>query len=105
MTDVSENLLGKKSTLDYYYKKAQDAFHAKNIPQALKISNDGLKKAELENNGNWVEKFDTFNEHLNQINKFSEQNGTLTPSTIKEDLTAVKGIGKSVAERSKSTLT
>ena len=99
MTDVSENLLGKKSTLDYYYKKAQDAFYANDVPQALKISNTGLKKAELENNNNWIEKFDTFNEHLNQINKFSGQNGTLTPSTIKEDLTVVKGIGKSVAEK------
>ncbi|MFX0073264.1 MAG: helix-hairpin-helix domain-containing protein [Candidatus Hermodarchaeota archaeon] len=92
MTDTQEGLLQKKSDLKFYYKMAQEAFQANDVDQALKISKSGLKQAKLQNNGDWVAKFDIFNSNVSQHN-------SLVPSIKKESLTIVSGIGVKVAEK------
>ncbi len=110
MTDVSESVLGKKLDLKTYYKLAQDAFEAKDLSQAKQISENGLKQAQLENNGEWTQKFDSFNSELAQFYmdrvkegdmRFTKQEVISKPElvSVKEDLTIVKGIGKTVAEK------
>ncbi len=92
MTDTQEGLLQKKSDLKFYYKMAQEAFQANDVDQALKISKSGLKQAKLQNKGDWVTKFDTFNSNVSQLQ-------SLVPSIKKESLTIVNGIGLKVAEK------
>ncbi|MFX1320782.1 MAG: helix-hairpin-helix domain-containing protein [Promethearchaeota archaeon] len=110
MTDVSENVLEKKLDLKTYYKLAQDAFEAKNLSQAKQISENGLRQAQLENNGEWTQKFDSFNTELAQFSMdrvkerdilFANQESIIKPElvSVKEDLTIIKGIGKSVVEK------
>ncbi len=92
MTDTQEGLMQKKSDLKFYFKMAQEAFQANDVDQALKISKSGLKQAKLQNQGDWVVKFDTFNSNVSQLH-------SLTPSIKKESLTIVTGIGLKVAEK------
>jgi predicted flap endonuclease-1-like 5' DNA nuclease len=92
MTDTQESLMQKKSDLKFYYKMAQEAFQANDVDQALKISKSGLKQAKLQNKGEWVVKFDTFNTNVSQLH-------SLVPSIKKESLTLVNGIGLKVAEK------
>jgi len=110
MTDVSENVLEKKLDLKTYYKLAQDAFEAKDLSQAKQISENGLRQAQLENNGEWTQKFDSFNTELAQFSmdrvkerdiRFANQESIIKPElvSVKEDLTIIKGIGKSVVEK------
>jgi len=110
MTDVSESVLGKRLDLKTYYKLAQDAFEAKDLSQAKQISENGLKQAQLENNGEWAQKFDSFNSELAQFYmdhvkegdmRFAKQEVISKPElvSVKEDLTIIKGIGKTVAEK------
>jgi len=95
MTDTEQNLLQKKSDLKLYYEMAHEAAQANNVDEARKISLNGLKIAQSQDQLDWVEKFDSFNSQLPQ----KVSNTSLTPSIVKEDLTVVKGIGPSVAER------
>jgi len=95
MTDTEQNLLQKKSDLKLYYEMAHDAAQANNVDEARKISLNGLKIAQSQKRSDWVDKFDLFNSQLPQ----KVSNTSLTPSIVKEDLTVVKGIGPSVAER------
>lgn len=110
MTDVSESVLGKRLDLKTYYKLAQDAFEAKDLSQAKQISENGLKQAQLENNGEWAQKFDSLNSELAQFYmdhvkegdmRFAKQEVISKPElvSVKEDLTIIKGIGKTVAEK------
>lgn len=110
MTDVSESVLGKRLDLKTYYKLAQDAFEAKDLSQAKQISENGLKQAQLEHNGEWAQKFDSFNSELAQFYidhvkegdmRFAKQEVISKPElvSVKEDLTIIKGIGKTVAEK------
>ncbi|MFX1315413.1 MAG: helix-hairpin-helix domain-containing protein [Promethearchaeota archaeon] len=110
MTDTNESLLGKKLDLKVYYDLAQRAFDDKDLSQAKIISENGLKKALLENNGEWTRKFTSFNNTLNQFyaDRLNDGNtGYIKEETekrqesvsVKEDLTIVKGIGKTVAEK------
>ncbi len=86
MTDTQENL-------GLVYEKAQEALKASDVDQALLISENGLKKAELDNDDEWIQKFDSLQSQL--------KSNSLTPSIIKEDITVIKGIGPSVAEKIK----
>ncbi|MFX0021529.1 MAG: helix-hairpin-helix domain-containing protein [Candidatus Hermodarchaeota archaeon] len=92
MTDTQEGLMQRKSDLKFYYKMAQEAFQANDVDQALKISKSGLKQAILQNKGDWVTKFDTFNSNVSQLQ-------SLVPSIKKESLTIVNGVGLKVAEK------
>jgi len=93
MTDTHSMLVRKKPDLNTYYELAKKAIEAQNIPQAQEHSNNGLYHARIENDQNWIERFNSLNYNLTQ----PEQN--LTPSIVKEDLTKVKGIGISVAQQ------
>jgi predicted flap endonuclease-1-like 5' DNA nuclease len=93
MTDTHSMLVRKKPDLNTYYELAKKAIEAQNIPQAQEHSNNGLHHARIENDQNWIERFNSLNYNLTQ----PEQN--LTPSIVKEDLTKVKGIGPSVAQQ------
>ncbi len=95
MTDTEQNLLQKKSDLKLYYEMAHEAAQANNVDEARKISLNGLKIAQSQEKPDWVDKFDSFNTQLSQ----RKSNTALSPSIVKEDLTVVKGIGPSVAER------
>ncbi|MFX1593309.1 MAG: helix-hairpin-helix domain-containing protein [Promethearchaeota archaeon] len=92
MTDTQQGLMQKKSDLEFYYKMAQEAFQENDVDQALKISKSGLEQAKLQNDGDWVNKFDSFNTNISHLQ-------TLTPSIKKETLTLVKGIGPNIAEK------
>lgn len=91
MTDVHQKLMGKISDLKLYYEMAQEALQENDVDQALKIAKNGLEQAKLQDQGEWIEKFDSINAQLNQE--------SLTPSIAKENLTTIKGIGSKVAER------
>lgn len=94
MTDVQQNFLGKNSDLKLYYEMAREALQENDVDQALKIAKNGLEQAKLQDKGEWIEKFDLFNIQLNQE--------SLTTSIVKENLTAIKGVGSKVAERLKA---
>jgi predicted flap endonuclease-1-like 5' DNA nuclease len=92
MTGTQEDLMQKKSDLKFYYKMAQEAFQANDVDEALKISKSGLEQAKIQNEGGWINKFNSFNTNVSQLH-------TLTPSIKKETLMLVSGIGQKVAER------
>ena len=92
MTDTQQGLIQNKANLKFYYKMAQEAFQTNDVEQALKISKSGLEQAKLQNNEDWVNKFDSFNTNISQLQ-------TLTPSIKRETLTIVKGISPKVAEK------
>ena len=94
MTDVESSLLQKKKDLSYYYEMAQEAFQANDVDQALKISHNGLEQAKLQDKGDWVQKFNSF-----QIDIRTTRPTSLNPSIIKEDMKIIKGIGGSVARQ------
>jgi predicted flap endonuclease-1-like 5' DNA nuclease len=93
MTDIHSMLVRKKQELSTYYELAKEALEAHNIPQAQKFSNNGLHQAQIENDKNWIERFNSLNYNLTQPTQ------NLTPSATKEDLTKIKGIGLSVAQQ------
>jgi predicted flap endonuclease-1-like 5' DNA nuclease len=93
MTDTHSMLVRKKPDLNTYYELAKKAIEAQNIPQAQEHSNNGLHHARIENDQNWIERFNSLNYNLTQPEQY------LTPSIVKEDLTKVKGIGPSVAQQ------
>jgi len=98
MTGTQQNLTQKKPDLKFYYKLAEEAAQAYDIDQALKISQDGLKFAQSQNQADWVEKFDNLNSQLSQP---STDHSTLTPSIVKEDFTIIKGVGPAVVKKLK----
>ncbi len=89
MTDTHQNLMKKSSELPNYYNMAEEAIRANNINQAIEIFNNGLEQAKLEENGEWVEKFNSLQDKL--------EGNHLSPSLIKEDITVIKGIGATAA--------
>lgn len=58
--------MGKISDLKLYYEMAQEALQENDVEQALKIAKSGLKQAKLQDQGEWIEKFDSINAQLNQ---------------------------------------
>ncbi len=89
MTDTHENLI-KDVELINYFNMATEALEANDVNQALEISNSGLEQAKSEDNGEWVDKFNSLQEKL--------EKNHLTPSIVKEDITLIKGIGTTSAE-------
>ena len=96
MTDVQTNLLSDKSNLDLYFKMAKEALEARDVDQAIKISENGLKKAKLENNENWIQKFNSFSTQLNELNIGTD---SFKISLAKENIAVLKGIGPSIADK------
>lgn len=91
MTDVQQNLVGKNSDLKLYYEMAREALQENDVDQALKIAKNGLEQAKLQDQAEWIKKFDSFNMQLNRE--------SLTTSIAKENLNTIKGVGSKVAER------
>ncbi|MFX0104433.1 MAG: helix-hairpin-helix domain-containing protein [Candidatus Hodarchaeota archaeon] len=98
MTDVQPSLLQKKKDLSFYYKMAKEAYKANDVDQALKISKNGLEQAKLQDQEDWIQKFDSFQSSIKST-KATSLNPSLNPSLIKEDIKIIKGIGSSVAEQ------
>ncbi len=94
MTLRQEKLPQKKMELDLYFNMANDALESNDIQKALDLSNKGLKKAELEDDGNWKQKFSTLKAQIS--------GKSLNVGRTKENLISIKGIGKSGAEKLKA---
>ncbi len=94
MTLRQEKLPQKKMELDLYFNMANDALESNDIQKALNLSNIGLEKAELENDGNWKQKFSALKSQI--------KGKSLKVGTTKENLISIKGIGKSGAEKLKA---
>jgi len=91
MTVRQEKSSQKKMELDLYFNMANQAFESNNIQEALNLSNKGLEKAELEDDGNWKRKFSTLKAQI--------KGQSLKVGTAKENIILLKGIGKSGAEK------
>ncbi|MFW9943244.1 MAG: helix-hairpin-helix domain-containing protein [Candidatus Thorarchaeota archaeon] len=82
----------KKKTLVSYYEEAKKAISAQNIEQAIDLAEKGRLQAELENNYEWVQRFNSFNSAI-------LQKPLLSTTIMRDDITKVKGVGPSVAEK------
>ena len=98
MTDIEQSVFGKKHDLKLYYDHAMEAFKAKDFSQAIKISENGLREAKLENNNDWINKFNSFKSELNQLTT-NNGSGEKIQISKKGDLTLVKGVGPSMAAK------
>jgi predicted flap endonuclease-1-like 5' DNA nuclease len=92
---VLENDIGQeKRDLSSYYTSAQKAQEAKKLIQALEISEQGRIQAEIEEDYEWVQRFRTLNSTL-------QSKSSLNTTIVREDITIIKGVGPSVAEKLK----
>lgn len=92
MTVLENEMDENKNTLGSYYEEAKKAIVAQNFEQAIDLTEKGRIQAELENNYEWVQRFSSFNSAIQQK--------TLLSTTIaKEDITKIKGVGPSVAQK------
>jgi predicted flap endonuclease-1-like 5' DNA nuclease len=82
----------KKNTLDSYYEEAKRAIAAQNVEQAINLTEKGRLQAELENNYEWVQRFNSFNSAI-------QKRPLLSTTIVREDITKIKGVGPSVAEK------
>jgi len=80
----------EKNKLGSYYEGAKKAIAAQNIEQAIYLTEKGLLQAELENNHEWVQRFNSFNSAI-------LKKPLLSTTIVREDITKIKGIGPSVA--------
>ena len=96
MTLESE-LKRKKESLKFFYQMAQEALDADDLEQAIEISAKGLEEAELKEQDEWAEKFEELNSQVESAKEATSLNTTI----VREDITVIKGVGKSVAEKLK----
>jgi len=82
----------EKHTLGSYYEEAKKAIAAQNIEQAISLTEKGRIQAELENNYEWVQRFKSFNSAI-------QEKPSLSTTIGKEDITKIKGVGPSVAQK------
>ncbi|MFX1290977.1 MAG: helix-hairpin-helix domain-containing protein [Promethearchaeota archaeon] len=82
----------KKNTLGSFYEEAKKAIASNNIEQAIDLTEQGRLQAELENNYEWVQRFNSFNSAI-------KSKPSLNTIIAKEDITIIKGIGPSVAQK------
>ncbi|MFX0030657.1 MAG: helix-hairpin-helix domain-containing protein, partial [Candidatus Hermodarchaeota archaeon] len=92
MTILENQIEREKKDLRSYYINAQKALDAKNLSQAMELSEKGRIQAELENNYEWIQKF-------NEINSKLQVKPSLNTSIMREDIALIKGVGPSVAEK------
>ncbi|MHA1987201.1 MAG: helix-hairpin-helix domain-containing protein [Promethearchaeota archaeon] len=92
---LENELRRKKENLKFFYQMAQEALDAKDLEHAIKISAKGLEETEI-NNGD--ESKDVLEPESSQ-DESTKESPTLTPSIMKEDITVIKGVGPSVAEK------
>ena len=94
MTILENQIERDKKDLRSYYINAQKALEAKNLSHAMKLSEQGRIQAELENDYEWIQKF-------NEINSELQVKPSLNTSIMKEDIALIKGVGPSVAQKLK----
>jgi len=92
MTVLENEISRKKNTLGSYYEEAKKAIAAQNIEQAIDLTERGRIQAELENDYEWVQRFNSFNSAI-------KKNPLLSTTIVKEDITKIKGVGPSVAQK------
>jgi predicted flap endonuclease-1-like 5' DNA nuclease len=92
---LENELKRKKENLKLFYQMAQEALDAKDLEHAIEISAKCLEETEINNTDESKEVPDT--EILE--NESTEESPILTPSIMKEDITIIKGVGPSVAEK------
>jgi len=92
MTVLENEISRKKITLGSYYEEAKKAIAAQNIEQAIDLTERGRIQAELENDYEWVQRFNSFNSAI-------KKKPLLSTTIMKEDITKIKGVGPSVAQK------
>jgi len=92
MTVLENEISRKKNTLGSYYEDAKKAIAAQNIEQAIDLTERGRIQAELENDYEWVQRFNSFNSAI-------KKKPLLSTTIVKEDITKIKGVGPSVAQK------
>ena len=61
-----QNIIDKKWDLNYIYDMAKQAMDAGDIDQAIKLSEKGLKEAELQVDAEWKPKFEMFTNNIKE---------------------------------------
>ena len=92
MTVLENEISRKKNTLGSYYEEAKKAIAAQNIEQAIDLTERGRIQAELENDYEWVQRFNSFNSAI-------KKKPLLSTTIVKEDITKIKGVGPSIAQK------
>ena len=92
---VKDDIDQKKQSLKFFYQMAQEALDAEDLDQAIEITAKGLEEAELKNQSEWAKKFDALN---SQVEKAKDRS-SLNTSITREDITIIKGVGPTVAEK------
>ncbi|MCZ2845848.1 MAG: helix-hairpin-helix domain-containing protein [Candidatus Bathyarchaeota archaeon] len=87
-----QNIIDKKWDLNYIYDMAQQAMEAGDIEQAIKLSERGLKEAELQVDVEWKPKFEMFTNDI-KANFSSRKPEMAVIIKDKNDLTKVNGVG------------
>lgn len=87
-----QNIIDKKWDLNYIYDMAKQAMEAGDIDQAIKLSERGLKEAELQVDAEWKPKFEMFTNDI-KANFSSRKPEMAVIKKEKEDLTKLKGVG------------
>jgi len=82
----------KKNTLGSYYEEAKKAIASDNVEQALDLTERGRIQAELENDYEWIQRFNSFNSAI-------KNRSSLNTTIVKEDITIIKGVGPSIAQK------
>lgn len=91
-----QNIIDKKWDLNYIYDMAQQAMEAGDIDQAIKLSERGLKEAELQVDAEWKPKFEIFTNDI-KVNFSSRKPEMAVIIKDKNDLTKVNGVGSTHA--------
>ncbi|MFX1313323.1 MAG: helix-hairpin-helix domain-containing protein, partial [Promethearchaeota archaeon] len=98
MTELKDDL----SDIKTYYKMAQGALQEKDIIEALKISEMGLRKAKSLHDNVWVSKFTELTTQIHYLdgdyNQFTA-NAIAKNRSALEELSHIEGVGVSVAEK------